>query len=49
MVGKRMVTYSKAFKEEALKLSNEVGVKAAAGQPGILYTHWRTGEAAGGI
>ena len=29
--------YSKDFKEEALKLSNEIGVKKAAGQLGLPY------------
>jgi len=40
-----MATYSKEFKEEALKLSNEVGVKAAAAQLGIPYytlADWRS-------
>lgn len=29
--------YDKSFKEEALKLSDEIGVKAAAAQLGISY------------
>ena len=37
--------YSKEFKEEALKLSDEIGVKKAAQQLGIQYytiTDWRS-------
>ena len=37
--------YSKEFKEEALKLSNEIGVKKAAQQLGIQYytlSDWRS-------
>ena len=36
--------YSKDFKEEALKLSDEIGVKKAAGQLGLPYytlSDWR--------
>ena len=36
--------YDKSFKEEALKLSDEIGVKAAAAQLGIPYytlSGWR--------
>ena len=38
------MTYSKEFKEEALKLSDEIGVKKAAEQLGIRYytmADWR--------
>ncbi len=37
--------YSKEFKEEALKLSDEIGLKKAAQQLGIQYytlSDWRT-------
>ena len=40
-----MATYSKEFREEALKLSDEVGVKNAAAQLGIPYytlADWRS-------
>ena len=40
-----MKHYSKEFKEEALKLSDEIGVKKAALQLGIAYytlTDWRS-------
>ena len=37
--GKKMSKYSKEFKEEALKLSDEIGVKKAALQLGLQY--WR--------
>lgn len=33
-----MATYSKEFKEEAIRLSNEIGNKKAAAQLGILET-----------
>ena len=36
--------YSKDFKEEALKLSDEVGVKKAAAQLGLAYYNCRIGE-----
>ena len=39
-----MPTYSKDFKQEALRLSNEIGVKKAAAQLGIPYftlADWR--------
>lgn len=39
-----MAKYSKEFKEEALKLSDEIGVKAAAQQLGLQYytlADWR--------
>lgn len=39
-----MSKYSKEFKEEALKLSDEIGVKKAALQLGLQYytlTDWR--------
>ena len=39
-----MKHYSKEFKEEALKLSDEIGVKKAAQQLGIAYytlADWR--------
>lgn len=32
-----MTTYDKSFKEEALKLSDEIGVTKAAAQLGIPY------------
>ena len=32
-----MSKYSKEFKEEAIKLSDEIGNKKAASQPGIPY------------
>ena len=40
-----MGKYSKEFKEEALKLSDEIGVKNAANQLGIAYytlADWRS-------
>ena len=40
-----MKHYSKEFKEEALKLSDEIGVKKAAQQLGIVYytlADWRS-------
>ena len=40
-----MKHYSKEFKEEALKLSDEIGVKKAAAQLGIAYdtlADWRS-------
>ena len=43
-----MKRYSKEFKEEALKLSDEIGVKKAAQQLGIAYftlADWRTSAA----
>ena len=39
-----MATYSKEFKEEAIRLSDEIGNKKAAAQLGILYytlADWR--------
>ena len=39
-----MTKYSKEFKEEALKLSDEIGVKKAAAQLGLYYytlADWR--------
>lgn len=39
-----MTKYSKEFKEEALKLSDEIGVKKAASQLGLQYytlADWR--------
>ena len=39
-----MTTYEKSFKEEAVRLSNEIGVKQAANQLGIPYwtlADWR--------
>ena len=42
--GKKMSKYSKEFKEEALKLSDEIGVKKAALQLGLQYytlADWR--------
>ena len=41
---KEMSTYSKEFKEEAMRLSDEIGVKKAAAQLGIPYNtlaDWR--------
>ena len=40
-----MTTYSKEFKEEAVRLSDEIGVKKAAAQLGIPYftlADWRS-------
>lgn len=40
----RKMQYEKSFKEEAVKLSDEIGVKAAAAQLGIPYytlSGWR--------
>lgn len=40
-----MTRYSKEFKDEALKLSDEIGVKKAAAQLGIKYytiADWRS-------
>lgn len=40
----KMKKYSKEFREEALKLSDEIGVKKAAGQLGLQYytlAEWR--------
>ena len=39
-----MKHYSKEFKEEALKLSDEIGVKKAAQQLGIAYYTLRAEE-----
>ena len=42
--GKRMSIYSKEFKEEAIRLSDEIGNKKAAAQLGIPYytlADWR--------
>ena len=44
MKGKKEMNYSKEFKIEALKLSDEIGVKKAAQQLGIQYytlADWR--------
>lgn len=41
---RNMSTYSKEFKEEAIKLSDEIGIKKAAAQLGIPYytlADWR--------
>lgn len=41
--------YSREFKEEALKLSDEIGVKKAAGQLGVPYytlAEWRNNRKA---
>lgn len=46
-----MRKYDKEFKEEAVKLSDEVGVKQAAAQLGISYyslAEWRQNEKAYG-
>lgn len=40
----REMQYEKSFKEEAVKLSDEIGVKAAAAQLGVPYytlSGWR--------
>ena len=45
-----MTNYNKAFKEEALRLSDEIGVKKAASQLGIPYytlTDWRQNRKSG--
>ena len=45
MEGIAMKHYSKEFKEEALKLSDEIGVKKAAQQLGVAYytlADWRS-------
>ena len=45
MEGNAMKHYSKEFKEEALKLSDEIGAKKAAQQLGIAYytlADWRS-------
>ena len=42
-----MTTYSKEFKAEAVRLSDEIGVKKAAEQLGIPYftlADWRSGR-----
>ena len=42
-----MAKYSKEFKEEAIKLSDEIGVKKAAEQLGLHYytlSDWRKGR-----
>jgi len=39
-----MTRYSKEFKEQVLKLSDEIGIKKASEQLGVLYgtiAHWR--------
>ena len=44
-----MPTYSKEFKQEALRLSNEIGVKKAASWLGIPYftlADWRRSKTA---
>ena len=46
-----MKHYSKKIKEEALKLSDEIGVKKAAQQLGVAYytlADWRSIQAAEG-
>ncbi len=46
-----MKHYSKEFKEEALKLSDEIGLKKAAQQLGVAYytlADWRSIQAAEG-
>ncbi len=35
-----MPTYEKSFKEEAVRLSDDIGVKQAAAQLGIAYIIW---------
>lgn len=39
-----MKRYDKAFKEEAVRLSDEIGVKKAAEQLGVFYIRCRNGE-----
>ena len=46
-----MTTYEKSFKEEAVRLSDEIGVKQAAAQLGIPYwtlADWRAARRARG-
>ena len=46
-----MTTYEKSFKEEAVRLSDEIGVKQAAAQLGIPYwtlADWRAARKARG-
>ena len=46
-----MATYEKSFKEEAVRLSDEVGVRQAANQLGIPYwtlADWRVARKAQG-
>ena len=46
-----MTTYEKSFKEEAVRLSDEIGVKLAASQLGIPYwtlADWRAARRARG-
>ncbi len=46
-----MATYEKSFKEEAVRLSDEVGAKQAANQLGIPYwtlADWRAARKARG-
>lgn len=46
-----MTTYEKSFKEEAVRLSEEIGVKLAASQLGIPYwtlADWRAARKARG-
>ena len=46
-----MATYEKSFKEEAVRLSDEIGVKQAAAQLGIPYwtlADWRSARKAQG-
>ncbi len=40
-----MKHYSKEFKEEALKLSDEIGVKKPRSSSVLRTTRWRTGVA----
>ena len=45
MEGNAMTQYSREFKEEALKLSDEIGVKNAAKRLGVAYytlADWRS-------
>ena len=44
-----MRKYDKEFKEEAVKLSDEVGVKQAATQLGARITLWLSGARSGRI
>lgn len=39
-----MAIYSKEFKAEAIRLSDEIGNKKVVAQLGILYYTWQTGR-----
>ena len=38
------MTYSKEFKQQAIKLSDEIGTQKACEQLGLSYLHWVVGE-----